>query len=100
MAGAALCLVTLYSRPLVHLPPEVLSPMQRWLAMPHGKSFSAYGAIAVLPWLLLCDRASGMVARAMLPARKLQSGDRGTAKRVPSLASSERDFLAEGKKER
>ena len=41
-----------------------------------------------------------MVARAMLPARKLQSGDRGTAKRVPSLASSERDFLAEGKKER
>ena len=92
--------MTLYGRPLVHLPPEILSPMQRWLAMPHGKSFSAYGAIAVLPWLLLCDRAGGMMARTLLPAHKLQCGDRGTAKRVPSLASSQGDLLAEGKKER
>ena len=92
--------MTLYSRPLVHLPPEVLSPMQRWLAMPHGKSFSAYGAIAVLPWLLLCDRAGGMMVRTLLPARKLQCGGRGTATRVPSLASSQGDLLAEGKKER
>ena len=57
----------LFGRPLAYLPPDALN-MARWLAMPHGKKFSVYGAIAVIPWMLLCDRASGMLVRAMLPA--------------------------------
>ncbi len=94
MVGAAGCVIFLYGRPLIHLPPEVLSPMQRWLSMPHGKLFSAYGAVAVVPWLLLCDRGGSMLVRAMLPARRPRSVG------LPALAATrEGGFLSEGKKE-
>ena len=59
--------------------------MQRWLALPHGRNFSSFGAVAIVPWLLLCDRAGCALARAALPARRA-SGSTAAA-RVGAVVS-------------
>ena len=69
-ACAALCTLLFYGKPLVHVLPEILTPMQRMLSMPHGKAFSQFGAVAVLPWMLVCDRAGSMLVQAVFPARR------------------------------
>jgi len=93
VAGALACAVVLYGRPLIHLPPDVLVMTERYMAMPHGESFSAYGAIAVIPWMFLCDRACGMLARAMLPARRLVGVPTNKA-----MGEGKTGLMAEGKK--
>ena len=65
--GAAISVVLLYGKPVLQMPASFLSPMQRFMSMPHGSAFSQYGAIAVIPWMLLCDRASNMLLQAVLP---------------------------------
>ena len=89
MVGAAASVALLYGRPVVHLPPEILSPMQRWLALPHGRDFSSFGAIAIMPWLLLCDRAGSALVRAVLPARRASvAATRAAGSSVGSSVSS------------
>ena len=53
------------------MPPELLFPMHRFLSLPHGQEFSKYGAVAVLPWMMVCDRAGNMLVQAVLPPARI-----------------------------
>lgn len=54
---------------MLQLPGEVVWPLGRMLAFPHGKNFSTYGLIAAGPWVLLCSRAARAVVRTVFPQR-------------------------------
>jgi hypothetical protein len=60
--------------PVAELPPGFLWPIGATLAAPHKKLFSGSAYIAVIPWLLLCSRAT----RAWLQVALDTSGFLGT----------------------
>lgn len=66
-SGMLLCTAAFYGEPLVYADVAVMSPMNRMLSMPHGKPFSAFGAIAVVPWMVLCNKATNMLCDAVVP---------------------------------
>lgn len=75
----------LYGKPLAYVPTELLLPVQRkLLAMPHGSDFSTYGAISVLPWMVVCDRASSMLVKAVLPPVRVRLPPVGPSQAIGS----------------
>lgn len=61
--------MTMWGQTVAHVPLHISSPFAYLLAMPHGRSLSAFGGVALFPWLLLCDKASNALARALFPPR-------------------------------
>lgn len=87
--AAAGFVLFLYGKPLIYAPPEVLAPFGRMLAMPHGKAFIEFGAVAIVPWMMICNRASNTLAQALFP----------TSRRAEQ-SSSQAQGLDETKKDR
>ena len=52
---------------MVQLPVDVAWPLNRMLSMPHGSTFSSFGQVAAVPWLMACSRATNMVVQAVFP---------------------------------
>eukprot|EP00955_Chlamydomonas_euryale_P112399 366130-Chlamydomonas_euryale.AAC.26 len=65
--GLLVCGAVFYGQPLVYVDVDELSPMTRMLSMPHGQSFSRFGAIAVIPWMILSNKATSMLSEAIVP---------------------------------
>jgi hypothetical protein len=47
--------------------PRHISPMHGMLSFPHSKTAREDGAVYMLPWLLLCDRVTNLLARVLAP---------------------------------
>jgi hypothetical protein len=69
----ALAVACLWGRAVLYIPPRLSWPFGRLLLFPHasGGALPA-GAVTVVPWVALCDRASLLLARALFPLRGLE----------------------------
>ncbi|KAF8060543.1 SAMC1 [Scenedesmus sp. PABB004] len=67
----ALAVVAWWGRALLHIPPALTWPFDRLLAFPHASNHLDVGAVTVLPWVAVCDRASRALARALFPQQLL-----------------------------
>ncbi len=64
---AAVFVFSYYGQPLLYIAPEASKPLHRMLAVPHGQTFSEFGAVAVIPWLFICNKATNFLVQAALP---------------------------------
>lgn len=60
-----------WGKALLRVPPELVWPFDRLLAFPHARGGLETGAVAVLPWLAVCDRVSSALARVTFPQQLL-----------------------------
>ena len=56
-----------WGEPLLLMPPSSLEPLSFLFRSPHGGLGQLSGAVAVLPWLSLCDAASSAFMERLMP---------------------------------